>query len=305
MRTLRLAITIGALSLIATTTHAETGVFPVLRVSTERGQILLVGSNHLAPSNIYTKQAEQVMSGAKSLCLEASPSEKEAARRAWRATMLNATGRTIAQRHGQQLADNITRALAWNPLIADKLNNFSDQALATFLWLLPPSEQLAPPLPLQPGYSIDAALLALAGQRDAKVASIEDLDAVPKAISRITEKEWTEYLRMSVELSKCKDCLRDMASHMAQQYAKSTDYDAAYQEMRAAFGPNDKLFDLFDRITLRIRNQGMANNMYARALGRNECDVVAIGTAHLGGPNGVVALLRKMGATVTPAATEE
>lgn len=306
LTTFKATIAIAALFGLMSKAQAETpGVFPVLKVSTEKGNTLLIGSNHLAPVSNYTAQAEKVLSGAKTLCLEVSPDEKEASARAVRVTMFNGTGRTIAQRHGQSLADDITRALAWNRLVIDKLNNFSDQALGTFLWLLPPSEQLVPPLQLQSSYSIDAALTNFAKQRNLNIDSIEDLDAVPKAVLAITEDEWAEYLRMSVDLSKCKDCLREMAKHFAQQYADSTDYKVAYQEVRAAFGSNEKLFELFDRFTLRGRNQGMARNIYARTLGTKKCDVVSIGTAHLGGENGVVALLRKMGATVTPLAAGE
>ncbi|QYG05630.1 TraB/GumN family protein [Janthinobacterium sp. PAMC25594] len=273
--------------------------FPILKISNENRSILLVGSNHTAPLNIYDHSAAQTLAAANSLCLEVLPSEREAAIKTMRATMLNNTGRTLVQRHGQSVADEVTVALSWNSLLTNRLNNLSDQALGTLLWIVPTVDQDHPPATMRPDYSIDASLLNFAMQHNLKLGSIEDLDAIEKSSLNITQEKWSDYLKKSLELSKCKECQRELAKHMAQQYVPSANYEDAYKEVHAAFGSNESLFNYYDEINIRSRNVGLAQNIYTRALNLGECDVVAVGATHLGGPHGIVALLKKIGVKVS------
>lgn len=277
----------------------STSNFPILKISNENRSILLIGSNHTAPLNIYNHLAAQTLASANSLCLEVLPSERESAIKTMRATMLNNTGRTLAQRHGQSVADEVTIALSWNPLLANKLNSLSDQALGTLLWIVPTADQDHPPATMRPDYSIDASLLNFAMQHNLKLGSIENLDAIEKSSLNITQEKWSDYLEKSLELSKCKECQRELAKHMARQYIPSADYENAYNEVHAAFGSNESLFNYYDEINIRSRNAGLAQNIYTRALNLGECDVVAVGATHLGGPHGIVALLKKMGVKVS------
>lgn len=274
--------------------------FPVLKISNEKRSILLVGSNHTAPFKIYDYLAAQTLATANSLCLEVLPSEHDAVTRTMRSTMLNNSERTLSQRHGQAIADEVTIALSWNSLLANKINDLSDQALGILLWIVPTIDQKHPPATMRIDYSIDASLLNFASEHNLKLRSIEDLDAIEKSSANITQAEWTDYLKKSLQLSKCKECQLDLADGMARQYTPSDNYEQAYNEIHSAFGINESLFNYFDKINIRFRNAGLAKNIYTRALNDGECDVVAIGATHLGGPNGVVSLLKKMGVNVSP-----
>ena len=263
-----------------------------------------MGSNHAAPEKLDASDAGNVMAGAKSLCLEVTPADQAVAKQAMRVVLYNTSGKTLAERHGAKLAADVKQALMWNKLLAAKLDNFSDQALGTFLWLLPPSQRQQPTPAMVPGYSIDAALLSIAQQRNLSLKSIEDVHALANAASRMSDDEWTDYLQKSLDFSTCEKCLQEFARHTGMQYTPTPNYENAYRENRLAFGLNSELFHYFDRLTLGARNPSLASNIYEQALRRNECDVVAIGAAHLGGQDGVVSLLKKMGATVSPVAPE-
>lgn len=278
----------------------SSSTFPVLQVTKGDRSVLLVGSNHAAPKKIYDADAAQVMAAARSLCLEVAPDDQEMAKQAMRAVMMNTTGLSFAQRHGPQLSEDISQALAWNSLLASKVDSFSDETLATLLWVLPPSRQEQTPPSMVADYSIDAALLDVAKQRRLPVRSIENADALAHAASRMSHDEWDDYIRKSLNMAQCKECLREFAKHTALQYGPNSDYEYAYREVAVAFVSDKALFGYFDRLTLSARNPGLVRNIDDRALNRSECDVVAIGAAHLGGPDGVVSLLKKLGATVTP-----
>jgi uncharacterized protein YbaP (TraB family) len=276
--------------------------YPVLVATRGNETVTLVGSLHVGISDpVRAREAERLLASSSSMCLEFDPTDTASIVADANAAIRNPPGRSLSARVGPDIYRKVVARL--KPILGNDVNyDAMTPFVAGSLLAMVIDDLRTDNLRQQPATSPDADLLRAASVFHRPVYGIERPRAVAASFQRIGDAEWSAYLDAVLHILDCPACVINYSAGMRQLTKLSLDVDASHRALHAAAGGNIAIVGLFDRLYFGQRNEDIAEAISAGGE-RRRCNLIALGIGHLGGKQGVDALLRRAGWTVSSAAS--
>ncbi len=151
------------------------------------------------------------------------------------------------------------------------------------------------------GTSLDAVVIGYAQAYGKDVVPLESGVSQIGYLSKITLADWRKFIYSAIEFGTSKNCEASTKAHMDEliRTVKLGDFDALHKNDIAFFNGVIGVGGLM-QATIFDRNKDLSQKISTLAASEKVPFFVALGASHLGGEQGVVALLKKQGFQVAP-----
>lgn len=257
--------------------------------------ITVAGTYHLNDPRFDSlmPKLKPYLQAAATLLVEAGPDEEKAMKDDMAAhpdRIVNTTGPTLPEALSPADWQTLSAALKARGMPAFMAAKFQPWYIAMLLNL--------PPCPLQANAAngLDQRLIALAQAQQIPVVALEPWDT---AIRLFTDMPWTDQISMLHLTLASEASSADMTTTLADAYFDGQHrliWEFGRQVALKSPGADPAAFDQMERVLLTERTQSWVPGLIAAAEGQDV--LVAVGAAHLGGPEGLLNLLKQAGFTL-------
>lgn len=277
--------------------------YPVLKASKGTDSVLIVGSLHVGVvDGERATQALSLVRRSSALCFETDRNDAAGAAEDGKVIFLNAPGSDLRSRIGPAAYAATVAHLRAFLDDGNQIDALSPFAVSTILTMnLPQLKKDI--LAMAPRTSPDADLESGAKQLGKPVFAIERPGATRAAFAAISDADWSAYVSGMISILDCPSCAQQYSENMSKANRVQTDFESLHRQLHAAMASEPRMLALIERLHFGQRNRDMAESI-ARPPEQRRCDLVAVGIGHLGGPNGLVPLLRKAGWQVDQVAAD-
>ena len=266
--------------------------YPVLKASKGADSVLLVGSLHVGVADPErAAQARALVGRGAAVCLETSQDDLAGAEADGRIMFLNPPGSDLRSRVGDAAYKATVAHLGCFIDDGNRIDALSPFAVSIIL-TMNMKQFKDDTLTVSPATSPDADIVRAARQLGKPLLAIEKPGAARAAFARITDTEWTAYIKGMLAILDCATCARQYSENMIKANRLQSDYEALHRQLGAAMVSAPQMVALTERLNFGQRNHDMAAAI-AQPLDQRKCDLIAVG--HLGGANGLAVLLRQAG----------
>ena len=268
--------------------------YPVLKASRGADSVLLVGSLHVGKTDgERAAQALLLVRQSSALCFEVDQNDAAGAAEDSKVIFLNRPGSDLRSRIGPATYEATVAHLRWFLNDGKQIDALSPFAVSTILTMNLPQLK-KDTLAMAPATSPDADLARAAARLGKPVLAIEHPGAARAAFAAISDAEWSDYVSGMISILDCPSCAHLYSENMIKANHLQTDFESLHRQLHAAMASAPRMLAVIERLHFGQRNRDIAAAI-TRPLDQRRCELVAVGIGHLGGANGLVALLRKAG----------
>jgi uncharacterized protein len=151
-----------------------------------------------------------------------------------------------------------------------------------------------------PGISLDAVILGYAQAYGKDISVLETGAAQMEYVRNVGADEWKKSIKAVVSYASSSKCESSGKAHFDEliRTLKTGEFDKLYKNDLVYFGETAGIGAL-TKMSIFDRNQSLAQKISDLVSGGKTPFFAALGASHLGGDQGVIALLRKQGFQVT------